>query len=265
MVLKIIADCPPERPVYYAVTVSGENKIGLSPYLRMDGLAWRIMPQSVAQVGGHINPDKLKENLMDKYQYRNLDDPSVHYNTGIVKLLINARFAFLELARYYINQGQKEEALHVLDEMSRRIPEEQIPYTHEAIALRIAEHYQLAGRPDQYKRLREHLLPGVFISRREKLELVGNYLRVLQDWDRAESILMEMIEADPTDMEATYLLVQTYAWSKQYDKGIEVLEKLKMDVPDDASIQNLLNQIRQMAEEDTLADGATDSAVEGNN
>ena len=259
MIFKIIADCGDKRPVYYAVTVSNENKIGLAPYLRMDGLAWRVLPQSVQRVGGHLNPEALRENLLNKYQYRNLDNPKLHYNTGIVKLLINTRFAFLELARYYINREENEEALFILDEMSRRIPEEQIPYTHETVALRVAEHYQLAGRPNEYKRLIKHLLPGIQIGRKQKLNLIDNYLQVLQDWDRAEILLLEMIEKDSNDMEAIYRLVQTYAWSKQYNKGIQLLKDYRLKLPNDTNIQNLLDQMEQMTQEDTVAAGKTDS------
>jgi thioredoxin-like negative regulator of GroEL len=259
MIYKILADCKWERPVYYAVTVSQENKIGLASHLRMDGLAWKVMPQPITDVNMQLSPDGLRQNLLEKYRYRNLGNPHVYYNTGIVKLLINARAAFLQLARYYITQGDKKEALFILDAMSERIPEENVPYTHEDVALRVAELYTMAGRPDEYKRLIRYILPGPQISRQEKLELVGKYLRIYQNWERAESILNELIQTDPNDMEAIYLLVQTYAWSRQYEKGIKLLEDLKLRIPNDPNIQKNLDQLRQMAKEDTLLEGTEDS------
>ncbi len=259
MVYKILADCQWERPVYYAVTVAHENKIGLSPYLRMDGLAWLVMPESISDVSEQLNPAALKQNLLEKYQYRNLDNPHIHFNTGIVKLLINARAAFLQLARYNITKGQREEALAILDEMSSRIPEENIPYTLEEVALRVAELYTMAGRPDEYKRLIQHVLFGPQISRQQKLELVTKYLRIYQDWDRAESILTQLIQTDPNDMEATSMLIQTYAWSRQYNKGIRLLEDLTLRIPNDPTIQKNLDQLRQMALEDTVVEQTVDT------
>ena len=136
MVLRILEANRWKRPVYFAVTVSHTNQLNLDRYLRMDGLAYRVMPYPVNQV----DPQVLRENLLEKFQYRGLDDPDVFFNVGTVKLLINVRQAFLQLARYHFNHGQKDDASFVLEEMAKRVPEENIPYSHERIALSVSEH-----------------------------------------------------------------------------------------------------------------------------
>jgi hypothetical protein len=47
MVLKILEDNQFRRPVYFAVTVSPDNKLNLDSYMRMDGLAFKVLPVKI--------------------------------------------------------------------------------------------------------------------------------------------------------------------------------------------------------------------------
>ncbi|HEX05242.1 MAG TPA: DUF2723 domain-containing protein, partial [Bacteroidetes bacterium] len=89
MVLHIIEQNRWQKPIYFAVTVSNSNLIGLDSFMTMEGLLFRLRDHQVPE----INEPVLRENLFHNYadNYRNLDNPDVHYFDNIVKLLQNYR------------------------------------------------------------------------------------------------------------------------------------------------------------------------------
>ncbi|HHS12617.1 MAG TPA: DUF2723 domain-containing protein [bacterium] len=247
MILRILEQNRWRRPIYFAVTVSQSNQLGLYDYLRMDGLAYKVVPYKVRS----IDPDILRENLLNKFQYRGLNDPDVYLNTGIIKLLINVRQAFLQLAGYYIDHNQDHEALDVLDEMEKRIPGKVVPYSHEAVALSIAEHFQRAGRQVALSDFTSHILKGTQVGRRDRIRLANYYSQIFQDWEKAEEICRELIQADPDDVEAYSVLFNVYRMSRQYGKGIELLEDWLLRYPGDQGALREMENMKRLAGEDT--------------
>ena len=137
MILRIINDAKWKYPIYFAVTVSPTNKIGLEKYLDMEGLTFRLRSHKVDA----INPGKMKDYLMTElgdstwstnfsqssllqvdsgqnksfwskdyqpgYLFRNLGNENVHYNPQIIRLLQNYRSAYMQLAVHYFFDYQK--------------------------------------------------------------------------------------------------------------------------------------------------------------
>ncbi len=106
-----------QKPLYFAVTVSRDNMLdGLQKYLRMDGLGFKITTIPNWQ----IHPDTLYTNLMDKYIYRNLNNPDVYYDDNVMALLQNYRSAFIQLANHYATFNERDEGKksHAEDEHS---------------------------------------------------------------------------------------------------------------------------------------------------
>ncbi len=243
MVLRILQASQWQRPVYFAVTVSNQNQLNLHRYMRMDGLAYKIVPYPVQD----IHPQILRENVMEKYQFRGLDDPDVHFNVSTIKLLINARQAFLQLARYHLNKQQNEEAAFVLDEMARRIPEENIPYAHERIALAIAEHYKRAGLPGNHEERVKYVIPGRQMTRDDYVWMAGYYSQILDSYDKAEEIYLDLIGSDNNDVQAYSGLVQTYRWAKKYDQAAAILEDWIRRHPGDNNAVQELEAVKALA------------------
>ena len=137
MILRIINDAKWKYPIYFAVTVSPTNKIGLDKYLDMEGLTFRLRSHKVDA----INPGKMEDYLMTElgdstwstnfsqssllqvdsgqnksfwskdyqpgYLFRNLGNENVHYNPQIIRLLQNYRSAYMQLAVHYFFDYQK--------------------------------------------------------------------------------------------------------------------------------------------------------------
>jgi hypothetical protein len=117
----------------------------------MDGLAFRLVtyPDSL------LSDDIMSDLLMNKFQYRGLDDPSVYYNENILGLLTNYRAGFMRLALDYRDKKQYQPMVAAMDTMMTRIPPEIVPFYQFGMMLNIGQLYNEAGRPDRYRTVLE--------------------------------------------------------------------------------------------------------------
>jgi tetratricopeptide (TPR) repeat protein len=242
MILRILQEAKWHRPVYFAMTVAEDAKVGLNDYLRIDGLAFKVVPYRVR----HLNTDRMRDNLLTQFQYRGLNDPMVHLNVSTVKLLQNYRSAFMELARDYLSLGQAEEAMSLLDAMAERMPAEVLPYFDERHALAVSDLYRRAGYPDGLEERLQYVVPGRQLSREDRTLLAGYYAQILQKWDRAETLYLGLIDEDANDAEAYSGLFLTYKLSGQYEKGIALLEHWLIRHPNDTNAQEELEVLREI-------------------
>jgi len=131
MILKIISDAKWKYPIYFAVTVPSSNRLGLEPFLEMEGLVYRLRDYKV-NPRNPINEERMWTNLMSGYGseiweqdieasewygkegeiwskdykpgylFRNLGREDVFYfPTTNIRLLQNLRSAYMQLAAYH--------------------------------------------------------------------------------------------------------------------------------------------------------------------
>jgi len=86
------------RPLYFALTVDPESMIGLENYLRLDGLAYKVVPIKSADPMSYIDPVVLYRNLMKVYRYRNLNKAQVTLEETSRRLCGNYTPLFVRLA-----------------------------------------------------------------------------------------------------------------------------------------------------------------------
>ena len=131
MILNILTANRFQKPLYFAVTSSDQNRMdGLKDFQRMDGLLFKI----TTIPGWQIDPDVLYDNLMHKFRYRNLNNPDVHYNENIIGLLQNYRSAFFRLSNYYLQQNERDKFKEVMQKLYEVMPPEVIPFTNDQFA-----------------------------------------------------------------------------------------------------------------------------------
>jgi hypothetical protein len=127
MVYNIIRWVNWERPIYFAVTVSRDNRIGLDAYLRMEGMVLRLEPNKDPQVVSGtdsygMNPVRTEFSLDSVYNIRNLLDQEVYKDDNMLKLISNYRSAYLQLASDYSEDGRYDQAVGALDKLEERLP-----------------------------------------------------------------------------------------------------------------------------------------------
>lgn len=97
MVLNIVDSNRWRKPIYFAVTVSNDNKMGLNPYLRMEGLVYRILPEKIPP-RKRIDIERTLYMLDNVYRFRSLGDGSATLNETTHKLLSNYAAGFIQVA-----------------------------------------------------------------------------------------------------------------------------------------------------------------------
>ncbi|MBD3289034.1 DUF2723 domain-containing protein [candidate division KSB1 bacterium] len=241
MILNIIASNQFRRPIYFAVTVSSDNMLNLDDYLRMDGLCFKL----VTYPGEDISPVRLRNNLFERFRYRNLDDPDVYYNRNIQGLLSNYRAAFLRLASFYHQEKMYDDMTTVLDKMQEVIPEDVIPVFDRRISLTIGRMYQDAGRTEEFEERLDYYLNQPQTGAEEKLEFAQIYLQLLNDTLKSEKIALDVLDMKPNYQYAYYWLFNFYNETEEYQKGTELAKQLLAINPNDMQAKVRLEQFRE--------------------
>ena len=138
MIMRIISDAAWRVPIYFAVTVSQKNRIGLDNYLDMQGLTFqlkshktdpidaeRMYANLMTDVGTQLwstefdradfnNPEDIdylnwSRDYQPGYMFRNLGNDKVYFNKQTKRLLQNYRSAYMQLAVNYYMDYQKED------------------------------------------------------------------------------------------------------------------------------------------------------------
>jgi len=98
-------------PIYFAVTVSPDNKLNYGDYLRMEGLAYRLTGKKGER---QVEPEIMRKYLFDTYSYRGLLDETIYKDENSEKLLQNYTTAFMTLALDLRARDRRNEAMEVM-------------------------------------------------------------------------------------------------------------------------------------------------------
>ena len=236
-----------KKPIYFAVTVSPSNQIGLGDYLRMDGQAYQLMPY---KVGLSIDQDVMYEKIVETYRYTNLDDPDVYYPPNVQRLLQNYRKGFLQLVyEYGLNDVEsREKALHVLHKMDELVPDETIPITYMDLYLQIAQmYYQLEDDSSAYR-----YMDNAFENGRENSPLMER-VKVASIWndlfdatDKALDILLPLSLEAPMNAQVIYEIARAYVKAENPEDGAEWVERLATIAPMARETRTLQDMIKKM-------------------
>ena len=99
-----------ERPIYFAITVAGSSRLGLDPYLRMQGMALKLVKERDQGPDG----EALEHNLLEVYRFRSLTDPEVYKDFNTQRLLANYRACVMQLADIYQRAGRNAEVAKLM-------------------------------------------------------------------------------------------------------------------------------------------------------
>ena len=141
MVIGIIAWNHADRPIHFAITVPASNRLGLDPYLRMEGMTMRLVRER------NLGPDadRLAHNLFDVYRFRGVNDPAVHKDRNTRRLLSNYRACILQLAELYKEENRTEELIELMHWADRNAPMDWDGYYSSANLLEAAGQLDLAA------------------------------------------------------------------------------------------------------------------------
>jgi tetratricopeptide (TPR) repeat protein len=235
MILHILHANKWKKPIYFAVTVAKSNMLDeLQQYMRMDGLALKIVPYN----NWKISPENLERNLTEVYKYRGLNDGDVHYDKNILGLLQNYRTAYLQVADYHTRQNNDEKVDSLLSKMDEQVSAEVIPWSNKYLTL-LRDSYTYISNPVKLDSFVQNS------SDAQELQIMAEQLYRLGHPEKAIPIFESLFESDPKNVQALSFLINLYEKTKQYQKGIDYLEKWIAENPNDKQATVKLSQMKQ--------------------
>ena len=232
MVKEIVEANKWQRPIYFAVTVSNDSRIGLGDYLKMEGMAFRLVPEKRKPNLEFINEPVLSKQLIENpgyskeylpgFKFRGLNNPEIFFDNNQRRMVQNYRNSFIRLTIYYLNHNQKNKAIAVLNELNEKLPYKFLGIDN-GLLFEIANLYLEAGDNEKYKSL--------------ALDI--------------EKTALASIERNPEDVKSYYnpyrLVLETYENLHEYEKAVKIWEKLGLIFPDDPSIKSGIEKYKQLA------------------
>ena len=179
-----------------------------------------------------------------KFKYRNLNNPEVHYNDDVIRLVNNYRSVFFKLATFYQKEKMYPDMIEVLDKMEEAIPEEVVPAPNRQLSFIVASLYLSAGRSDKFEKKIDWILRAYDIPKSEKLEYAQIYYQYLNNASKSESVTLEILEQNPDFKDAYLWLLDLYLMTKNYQKGLALFEKVESLFPGDSLIMSKINQLK---------------------
>ena len=131
MILDLIATNNWKRPIYFNNTSKQGIRFDLEEYLVQEGNAYRLLPVTdINSTNTLVNTDKMYDNMMHNFFYRELNNPKVYYNEDYRKFVLNHRVNFNTLAAALINEGKEDKASEVLLKDLEWMPDASLPYDY---------------------------------------------------------------------------------------------------------------------------------------
>ncbi len=226
MMLNIIATNKWQRPIYFTSQSSG---IGIDPYLRKDGLTYRLIPflaktpqqnwvidnvmRSLRMGGASIKDNNLSaisENLK-KYEFGGANRAGIYFDEVNRQYLLSVRAIFAEAAGNLADAGKTEDAIKLLNKEADGIRPENLPYgmvsrysQHNQTSIMLTEAYYKAGKLDQARKITGDIKNDIASQRNYYEYLKANKPDYYASLEHTEVILNEIMDEVLTQVEQHY-------------------------------------------------------------
>ncbi len=227
-VLDILKSFAWKRPIYFSVTCADDARIGLDKYMKMEGLAYRFVPEKASNELTYLNEKVMKAELFDSVnvfsktyrpglKFRGLNDPTVFFNANQIRLVQNYRNSFIRLALYYLYDKKNNKlTVETLNQMEKKLPRHIIPMDYR-LMFDVSGIYRQAGAETEYLAMTKEI----------------------------ETKAWKMLERNPRNLTSNYnpyrMLLEIYDNTHQYKKALKVVSRLEKVIPGDRTV-NMLKQ-----------------------
>lgn len=157
MMLEMLANANWERPIYTAITVGSENRLGMDGHFIQEGLTYRFTPFDTQALGATIDSEKMYDNLMNKFKFGGIDQPGIYIDENVMRMCYTHRRIFTQLIEQLIKEGKNDKALAALEYCEKMIPAFNVPYDYQNGALQLAESYYKLGKTAEGDKIMEIL------------------------------------------------------------------------------------------------------------
>jgi len=172
-ILNIIAANNWKRPIYFT---SPYNELGFEPYLRTDGLTYRLVPVK----NGDVNRNWAVDKMLNKFVFGNADKPGVYFDEENRRHLNTIRMQYALTAISLADNQRQGDAKKLLEKCDKMMLQENFPY---GMVSRDQRHNQISGQflLAAYKAGDTVLANKVYASIRKDLEQEIVYFNSLDE------------------------------------------------------------------------------------
>ena len=236
-------------PVYFAVTVAGENRLykgkPIDDHLRMEGMAYRVVKEEGKLM---VEPDIMRDKLFNVFRFRGVGDPSVHKDENDHRLLGNYISCFLGLADTLRRANQYEEAIGVANRVSELLPYDWKPYAY------LLQLYAESEQPEDsvqrvIQRAEEVVAKTKTIAEEQLIERLyfnlGYTYRQRGQTQKAIDSMNKILSINKNFRQALEALVSIYYAEKDKESLTKLLETWVANNPEDTTrILSMLKQLK---------------------
>jgi tetratricopeptide (TPR) repeat protein len=226
MVKEIVEANNWKYPIYFALTCSNDCFDGLDNYLKLEGLAYKLVPDRKKSNLEFLNEPVMRKELLDpdpgyskdynpRFKFRGINDRSVYFDDNQDRLLQNYRMAFARLAVYYQEQNQNTKCIEILDKMDNLMPNS-IRKMDYRVLYDVSKLYYTVGAFDKYAKFAK--------------DIEREALLAIKDNSSAE------LNTYPYQ-----ILLDIYDKTKQYDKALDILRQLQVYYPNDPGLKQQID------------------------
>ena len=122
-ILALIAANKWERPIYFT-SLQEVDDLGLAPYVRMEGMTYRLVPVRNSEVDN----EKSYRNVMEKFAYGNARTQGVYFDEENRRHLNSLRATHAILAMNLADAGKLDSAKKILHRYDQEVNMQNVPY-----------------------------------------------------------------------------------------------------------------------------------------
>jgi len=235
-------------PVYFAVTVSSQNKIykgkPIDDHLRMEGMAYRVVKEGGKMI---VELDIMRDKLFNVFRFRGVNDPKVYKDGNDKRLLANYVSCFLGLADTLRRAKQYDEAIQVTKKVSELLPTDWKPYAY------LMQIYGESDQPqDSIDRVLEQATRVVQASEELKAQNIierlyfnlGYTYKLQGQTQRAIESMDKILAMNKNFRPALEALINIYYTNEDKEALTKLFETWVSNNPTDAKAVAMLNQLR---------------------
>jgi hypothetical protein len=224
-------------PVNFAVTVPESNRKyhgeSLDDHLKMIGMGFRVVPETGKDM---VDIDLMHDKFWNVFQFRTINDPSMHKKESDRRLITNYASGFLFIADARRKAGDYEGAVQEAQRGMEVLPHEWQPYVYLA---QLAVDVKDPG-------LLESLMEKVMASEADLGQVVSNvyhsYAR-MNNRSGGQAMLRKVLVADPHNEKVFKTLISSYHEEQKYDTLLEALRIWVGENPADSQSARMLKDL----------------------
>ena len=233
------------RPIYFAVTVAKENKIGLQDYLSMEGMVYKLVNTKGTSDRPLVNVPALDKNVFEKYQYHLLSDPDVYKPPNTLKLTTNYFIGFAQLADRYASMGDKENAVRAAWGAIKNTPNDR---NKRILLYQIFAVRKFHDELDEFIEWETSLPEFINGSFESKYDFAITLLKYSL-YDHAINVFKGLSAEEPSNTEILELLLAALYSTGKHEEAIETIDRILNINPDDESAKETKNIILKQIQE----------------